>query len=72
VYSPFDGVVSIADILVKVGDTVRARQVVAAVEAMKAKHDIKAPCDGVVASIRGVVGEEIDAKREILTISPRT
>jgi biotin carboxyl carrier protein len=64
--------VSIADILVKVGDTVRARQVVAAVEAMKAKHDIKAPCDGVVASIRGVVGEEIDAKREILTISPRT
>jgi len=72
VYSPFDGVVSIADIMVKVGDAVRARQVVAAVEAMKAKHDIKAPCDGVVSSIRGVVGEEIDAKREILTISPRT
>jgi pyruvate carboxylase subunit B len=72
VYSPFDGVVSIADIMVKVGDTVRARQVVAAVEAMKAKHDIKAPCDGVVSSIRGVVGEEIDAKRDILTISPRT
>ena len=72
VYSPFDGVVSIADIMVKVGDAVRERQVVAAVEAMKAKHDIKAPCDGVVSSIRGVVGEEIDAKREILTISPRT
>jgi len=71
VYSPFDGLVALADILVKVGDGVRAGQVVAAVEAMKAKHDIKAPCDGVVASISGVVGEEIDAKREILTITPR-
>ena len=70
VYSPFDGLVAIADILVKVGDAVRAGQVVAAVEAMKAKHDVKAPCNGVVASIRGLVGEEIDAKREILTISP--
>lgn len=71
VYSPFDGIVTIADIMVKVGDTVRARQVVAAVEAMKAKHDIMAPCDGVVESIRGRVGEEIDAKHDILTISSR-
>jgi biotin carboxyl carrier protein len=58
--------------MVKVGDPVRAGQVVAAVEAMKAKHDIKAPCDGVVSSVRGVIGEEIDAKRAILTIAPRT
>ena len=72
VYSPFDGLVAIADIMVKVGDTVRARQVVAAVEAMKAKHDIKAPCDGVVTSIRGRVGDEIDATTEILTISSRS
>jgi pyruvate carboxylase subunit B len=72
VYSPFDGIVGLTDIMVKVGDTVRAHQVVAAVEAMKAKHDIKAPCDGVVVSIRGMVGQEIDAKKEILTISSRT
>ncbi len=72
VYSPFDGIVAIAEIMVKVGDTVRAGQVVAAVEAMKAKHDIKAPCDGVVVSIRGIVGEEIEGKKEILTISSRT
>jgi pyruvate carboxylase subunit B len=71
VYSPFDGLVAIADILVRVGEVVRAGQVVAAVEAMKAKHDVKAPCNGVVASIRGFVGEEIEAKREILTIAPR-
>lgn len=50
----------------------RARQVVAAVEAMKAKHDIKAPCDGVIVAIHAAVGEEIDSKREILSISPRT
>lgn len=72
VYSPFEGLVGLTDIMVKVGDTVRAQQVVAAVEAMKAKHDIKAPCDGVVVSIRGAVGEEIDARKEILIISSRT
>lgn len=71
VYSPFEGLVGLTDIMVKVGDAVRAQQVIAAVEAMKAKHDIKAPCDGVVVSVRGVVGEEIDARKEILTISPR-
>jgi pyruvate carboxylase subunit B len=71
VYSPFEGLVALADIFVKVGDRVSTGQVVAAVEAMKAKHDIKAPCDGVVASVRGVVGEDIDAQREILTIAPR-
>jgi pyruvate carboxylase subunit B len=68
VHSPFEGVVTIADILVKVGDRVQARQVVAAVEAMKAKHDIKAPCDGVVESVQGRLGDEIDAASVILTI----
>ncbi len=55
--------------MVKVGDSVREGQVVAAVEAMKAKHDIKAPCDGVVASIHVKTGDEIDSSRPILTIS---
>ncbi|HSQ75064.1 MAG TPA: biotin/lipoyl-containing protein [Bacteroidota bacterium] len=72
VYSPFEGIVALTDIMVKAGDSVRALQVVAAVEAMKAKHDIKAPCDGVVAAVLAAVGEEIDSKREILSISPRT
>ncbi len=69
VYSTFTGLVEVADILVKVGATVSKGQVVAAVEALKTKHDIKAPCDGVVAAILVGIGDEIDASNPILTIS---
>ena len=49
VFSPFQGKVELVEINVKVGDAVTEGQVVAAVEAMKAKHDVKAPCGGKVA-----------------------
>lgn len=69
VYSTFAGSVEVVDILVKVGDTVTKGQVVANVEAMKAKHDIKSPCDGTVTSINVKIGDEIDNTKSILTIS---
>jgi pyruvate carboxylase subunit B len=69
VYSTFAGMVDVVDILVKVGDPVSKGQVVAAVEAMKAKHDIKAPCDGRVLSIAVKIGDEIDSSKPIMTIS---
>ncbi len=69
VFSTFAGMVEVVDILVKVGDTVKKGQVVAAVEAMKAKHDIKSPCDGKVTSIDVEIGDEIDSSRPILTIA---
>jgi len=69
VHSIFRGDVEVVDILVKVGDTVNEGMVVASIEAMKAKHDIKAPCDGVVSSIDVRIGDDIDATRSILTIS---
>lgn len=68
VFSPFTGSVEIVDIGVKVGQRVSKGQVVAAVEAMKATHEIRAPRDGTVASIDARVGEEIDATRPILTL----
>ena len=43
-------------------------QVVAAVEAMKAKHDVKAPCSGRVASIDLTIGSDVLAGQSILTI----
>ena len=46
VTSPLPGV--IIDIKVNVGDTVKAGQEVAVLEAMKMDNDITAPCDGVV------------------------
>ncbi len=44
VFSPFEGKSELVEIKIKVGDAVSEGQVVASVEAMKAKHDVKAPC----------------------------
>jgi len=69
VYSTFSGSVDVVDILVKVGDKVTKGQVVVQVEAMKAKHDMKAPKDGTVTEIFIAVGDEIDSSKPMLTIS---
>jgi pyruvate carboxylase subunit B len=69
VYSGFGGEVEVIDILVKQGDAVTKGMIVASVEAMKAQHDIKAPCDGTVSSIDARIGDETDAQQSILTIS---
>lgn len=70
VYSPFDGKVELVEINVKRGDRVAEGQVVAAVEAMKAKHDVRAPCSGTVASVDASIGADIEGKQAILTIAP--
>ncbi len=69
VYSPFEGKAELVEVKVRVGDTVREGQVVAAVEAMKAKHDVRAPCSGTVASIDVPIGTDVVAGRSILTIA---
>jgi pyruvate carboxylase subunit B len=69
VYSPFEGKAQLVEIRVRVGDTVQEGQVVAAVEAMKAKHDVRSPCSGKVASIDAELGSDVMAGRPILTIA---
>jgi pyruvate carboxylase subunit B len=69
VYSPFEGKVELVEVRVRVGDPVREGQVVAAVEAMKAKHDVRAPCSGKVASIDAEVGSDITKGKPILVIA---
>ena len=69
VFSTFSGAVDVVDILVKVGDNVSKGQVIVQVEAMKAKHDIKAPKDGTIQNIYIAVGDEIDNSKPMLTIS---
>lgn len=69
VYSPFEGKVELVEIAVKLGDMVTEGQVVAAVEAMKAKHDVKAPCAGRVVSIDAELGTDVVAGQPILTIA---
>jgi pyruvate carboxylase subunit B len=68
VYSPFEGKVQLVEVRVRPGDTVSEGQVVAAVEAMKAKHDVRAPCSGRVAAIEAEIGTDVVAGRPILTI----
>ena len=68
VHSTFAGTVEVVDILVKVGDKVGEGDVVAQVEAMKAKHDIKSPCGGTVTAVHVQIGDEIDSSKPILTI----
>jgi pyruvate carboxylase subunit B len=68
VYSPFEGKVEVVEINVKVGDMVTTGQVVAAVEAMKAKHDVKAPSSGRVVSINAEIGSDVKAGMPILTL----
>jgi pyruvate carboxylase subunit B len=69
VHSTFAGSVEVSEILVKVGDKIKKGQVVAKVEAMKAQHDIVAPCEGTVSAIHVELGDEVDSTKPILTIS---
>lgn len=69
VFSPFEGKTELVEINVKVGDAVTEGQVIAAVEAMKAKHDVKAPCSGTVATIEAELGADVEAGQPILTLA---
>lgn len=69
VFSTFAGTVDVVDILVEVGNEVTTGQVIAQVEAMKAKHDIKSPFNGTVSEILVNIGDEIDSSKPILKIT---
>ncbi len=69
VFSSFAGTVDVVDLLVNVGDQVNEGDVVAAIEAMKAKHDVKAPTSGTVKDIHVQIGDEIDSSKPIMTIA---
>jgi pyruvate carboxylase subunit B len=68
VFSPFEGKTDLVEIRVRPGDLVQQGQVVAAVEAMKAKHDVRAPRGGRVLSVDAELGATVSAGRSILTI----
>ncbi|MFU8889401.1 MAG: biotin/lipoyl-containing protein [Trueperaceae bacterium] len=68
VFSPFSGTVELVGLKVKEGDAVTAGQVVAAVEAMKAEHDVRAPVAGRIAKVHARLGDEVGAGKPILSI----
>ena len=67
-FSPFKGKAELVELKVKLGDVVEEGQVVAAVEAMKAKHDVRAPVAGTVISIDAQTGADVMAGQSILTV----
>jgi len=58
----------IVELKVKVGDSVKMKDVVAVMEAMKMKQPIPAPLDGTVKEIRVNVGDRVDPGNVILII----
>lgn len=69
IFHPFDGSVEVVDILVKQGNKVEEGQIVAQVEAMKAKHNIKSHMKGTVSRINVNIGDEINSSTPILIIN---
>jgi len=67
--APFPGSVTLKDLMVKQGDAVKSGQVVAVVEAMKADHDVKCPCDGTISEVHITIGSEVPAGQPIMTIA---
>ena len=66
VQSPLPGV--ILDIKVAVGDTVKAGQTVAILEAMTMENSINAECDGVITAIKVAKGDNILEGSDIVII----
>jgi pyruvate carboxylase subunit B len=70
VHAPFSGNAELVDLLVSEGDVVQTGQVVAAVELMKARHEVRAPCAGRVLRVEASLGSKVSAHRPILVIEP--
>jgi pyruvate carboxylase subunit B len=68
IFSTFGGAVEVVDILVAVGDMVQPGAVVAQVEAMKAKHDIRSPTGGRVGAVHVRIGDEVDGRKPLISI----
>jgi biotin carboxyl carrier protein len=57
----------IIEIMVEVGDRVKAGETIVRIEAMKMENDIVSPADGVVTEVRTTKGKEV-REHEILVV----
>lgn len=58
----------IMEFKVNVGDSVKTKDIVAVMEAMKMKQPIPSPVDGVVKEIKATVGERLNPGSVIMVI----
>lgn len=64
--SPMQG--TILDVRVKVGDAVKAGQIICILEAMKLENEIKAPNDGTVISVNITKGQQVNSKDTLVVL----
>ena len=61
---------SIVEIAVEVGQEVEEGQLILILEAMKMQNEMRAPIAGTVSEVTCSVGENVEANRTLVTISP--
>jgi biotin carboxyl carrier protein len=61
---------TLVSLLVKAGDQVKAGQVVAVVESMKMKMELKTPQNGVVKGLYGPTGRGVDQGEKLVVLGP--
>jgi pyruvate carboxylase subunit B len=59
---------SILDVLVKVGDQVKAGDTVVKLEAMKMENDLQSPVTGVVQEVRVSKGDNVSVGEVLVTV----
>ena len=67
VVAPMPG--KVVRVLVNIGDTVRARQPIAVIEAMKMENELRAGRDGVIAELPVAPGQSVDAGALVAVIA---
>lgn len=66
--APMPGLV--VDVAVQEGDSVKERQPIVILEAMKMENELRAPADGVVKTIRVAAGATVDQNEILVVLSP--
>jgi pyruvate carboxylase subunit B len=61
---------NIVEVLVKVGDPVKAGQALLISEAMKMESEIQAPIDGIVQAVHVAKGDRVNPGELLLEIAP--
>jgi geranyl-CoA carboxylase alpha subunit len=60
---------AVTEVLVQEGDAVQQGQPLVVLEAMKMEHPVKADCDGVVAGIHAVAGDQVSRNQLLVEIA---
>ena len=61
---------TVVHVKVEVGDEVQAGAVLAAIEAMKMEHEVRAALDGKVVAVNVATGQQVEAGEVLVVVEP--